>query len=138
MADRLATLARLRKLQTDLARADLAACLQREAAAAAALSDARAAPSREAGHLDASQPLMLAGAFAGWLPAAAAAIGQREQAAAEAAGDCAHARADLAGRKAAQEAIATLQAERAAQARILRERGRQLALDELGHRRPAG
>ncbi len=134
MADTLATLARLRRLQATAARRDVADALRAEAEAEAALHQARQAPLDEAGRVNASQDQAVAAAFARWLPRAAAQI--RGQAA----------RLDTAGRtldaarqtlqaaEGALEAVETLREEREALARRTMLRRAQMLLDEAGLR----
>ncbi len=132
MPDKLAILARLRHLEAELAKRDLAHALRAERAAEAALNDARRAPLTEAAAIpaDAAHPLVVG--FARWLPAASAAIAHRTEDTRRAAAARQSAGHEAATRKAALEAVETLQAERAQASRKHALRREQLGLDELG------
>ncbi len=132
MPDKLAILARLRHLEAELAKRDLAQALRAERAAEAALDEARRAPLAEASAIPADAAHPLAVGFARWLPAASAAIAHRTE---DTRG--ATAARQLAGHEAATcnaalEAVGTLQAERAQASRRHVLRREQLGLDELG------
>jgi hypothetical protein len=114
MADALAKLARLRRLEAEAAKRDLAAATAAERAAQRALVQAQAAVA-----LEARIPLPAApGAFAAWLPAAAQAIAQCKSAETQATVHRNAARLALAQRLAAQKAVDTVLADRTAEQRI--------------------
>jgi len=120
MADALAKLARLRRLEAEAAKRDLAAATAVERAAQRATVQAQAAVA-----LEARVPLPAApGAFAAWLPAAAQAIAGCKSAETKAALDRNAARLALAQRLAAQKAVDTVLADRTAAER--REAARRL------------
>ena len=114
MADALAKLARLRRLEAEAAKRDLAAAAAAERAAQRATVQAQAAVA-----LEARVPLPAApGAFAAWLPAAAQAIAGCKSAETKAALDRNAARLALAQRLAAQKAVDTVLADRTAAERL--------------------
>ena len=133
MAETLATLARLRRLQATAAKRDFAAALRSEAEAEAALHRARQAPAQEAGAVAAAQDeLLLAAAFASWLPRSAGAIrGHAGRLEAATQGRNA-ASARLLAAEGALEAVGTLQREREVAARKAALRRGQTQLDEAG------
>ena len=138
MADALATLARLRRLQEAAARRELARAFQDEAAAASALGEARQVRITEAGVVAGEPDQMLACAFAGWLPQSAAAIARRQAEAAQAGAAVQAARAQALACKGAVEAVEALQEERAVAARAGAQRRVQLRLDEVGRKARQG
>jgi hypothetical protein len=123
MADALAKLARLRRLEAEAAKRDLAACVTAERLAQRALTQAQAAVAMEA---RVAVPV-LPGAFAAWLPAAAEAIARCKAAEVQAAQQRDAARLALAQRLAAQKAVDTVLAERVAAARVEAEQKRERA-----------
>lgn len=139
MADTLHTLARIRRLNADLARRDLGHAVQAEIAAQNALQVATEAPAREAALLAARDPGLDRAAFAAWLPAARQAI-LRRTSEAQAASQARDATAqELSRCKAALEAVETLLGQHASAARKTAQRKAQSGLDELGgRRRPVG
>jgi len=114
MADTLAKLARLRRLEAEAAKRDLAAAAGHERQAQRALIQAQASVAVEARVSVPAAP----GAFAAWLPAAAQAIARCKAAEAEAARARALAREVLAQRLAAQKAVDTVLAARTEQERV--------------------
>jgi hypothetical protein len=131
MADPLATLCRLRRLEVDAAHNDLAekfalahqAEQRAEAARTALRTEAQAAP-RDPAH-------PLAGSFSNWLP-----IGQNAARAAAAAERAANAnaeasRAALAEARAAERAVETVQDARAAARQVAARKHEQLVLDDF-------
>jgi hypothetical protein len=133
----LPTLARLRRLETELAKRELAEAMREEAHAQAALEAVQAAMAREQAGAPADPADPLAGAFAAWLPVARRELA-RDTAALEAR---ARARAACSAaalaRQNACRAVDSLIAAEAAASRLRRERRAQLALDDLaaGRRR---
>jgi len=129
MADTLKTLARLRRLEADQAKRDLAASIAQERAASRALLAAQAGLAQEArlaGHVPA--------AFAAWLPGASAAIRQCHANERQAAAAREAARENLATRRAALKATETLLEQRQTAARLDTERRAERI---RGDRRPA-
>ncbi len=145
MADALATLARLRRMEADQARRALGMAIGQERQAVQAAANARADRQREA-LLAARAADPLAGAYAAWLPASVRTIAQADAAVSRSAADRDLAAASLAGCKAALEAVETLIDERNHTRRRHASRRAQSRLDEMGHRlgpatrqvRPAG
>jgi len=124
MPDTLARLARLRRLEAEQAKRDLAAAVRNERDAQRALTQAQAAII-----LEAHVPLAEApGAYAAWLPAAMQAIAACRASQAQATGEREAARAELTQCLAAQKAVDTVVNDRAAQARLEAERRRERAL----------
>ncbi len=121
MADALARLARLRWLEAEAAKRDLAAAAAAERAAQRALVQAQALVAMEARVPTAALP----GAYAAWLPAGAQAIAACKSAEKQAAQARAAARLALAQRLAAQKAVDTVLEERLAAARLEQERRRE-------------
>ncbi len=132
MADTLATLARLRRLQATAAKRGVADALRAEAEAEAALRQARQAPSDEAGQVTAAQDQLSASAFALWLPRAAAQIRSQATKADAAVRERDAARARLRAAEGALDAVRSLQEERDTVARRASLRRTQLQLDEAG------
>jgi hypothetical protein len=114
MADTLAKLARLRRLETEAAKRDLAAAVTNERLAQRALVQAQASVALEARVKVPATP----GAFAAWLPAAAQAIARCKAAETEAARLRGAAREALAQRLAAQKAVDTVVAARTEEGRV--------------------
>jgi hypothetical protein len=114
MADALAKLARLRRLEAEAAKRDLAVAIAAERAAQRATVQAQAAVALEARVALPAAP----GAFAAWLPAAAQAIAQCKSAETKAALDRNAARLALGQRLAAQKAVDTVLADRTAEQRL--------------------
>jgi flagellar export protein FliJ len=127
MSKALDTLGRLRKLEAEQAKRDLAAAIAAELAASRALMQAQAVVARESRVVNAAAP----GAFAAWLPAASAAIARCKAAETQAAAERDAARAALAERRAALKATETLLDARAAQARREAERRAIRVLDDI-------
>lgn len=134
MANALATLARLRRLDADQARAALGDALVVEMQADRRLAGARRDAEHEAEQAPADAAHPLAGAYAAWLPAAARAIAAAEAARREAEKNSHAAMRALTGRKAALEAVETIEAERERARKRIIARKTQSGLDELGHR----
>jgi len=118
MADGLAKIARLRRLEAAAAKRDLASALTAERIAQRALVQAQAAVVTEA---RVNLPVM-SDCFAAWLPAAVEAIAGRKSAELQAAVERDAARQVLAQCLAAQRAVDTVLAEREASARMEVER----------------
>ncbi len=135
MADTLATLARLRRLQATAAKRGLADALRAEAEAEAALQQAQQAPGLEARHVAAEDERLLASAFANWLARSAAVIHGQTLRADAAAQERGAASARLQAAEGALEAVCTLQEERAVVARRASLRRGQMRLDEAGARK---
>jgi flagellar export protein FliJ len=138
MADRLASLARMRRQDVDEARRNLAGCLDLEAAAerCAAASDASIAREMQAaGNLSAGDHA--AANFAAWLETAraSAATARLEQQRTGAA--TGRARAALVAARAAAEAVEMLRAAQAASRHAAALRAEQHDLDEIGRRSTA-
>jgi flagellar biosynthesis chaperone FliJ len=114
MADTLAGLARLRRLDVAQAKRDLATAIATELAASRALRAAQAGLAQEA-RLSAGQ---LPAAFAAWLPTASAAIRQCHATERQAAAARESARQTLAAHRAALKAAETLLEKREAAARL--------------------
>jgi len=114
MADALAKLARLRRLEAEAAKRDLAAATAAERAAQRATVQAQAAVALEARVALPAAP----GAFAAWLPAAAQAIAQCKSAETKAAWERNTARLALAQLLAAQKAVDTVLADRVSEERL--------------------
>jgi flagellar biosynthesis chaperone FliJ len=131
MSKALDTLARLRKLETEQAKRDLAAAIAAETAASRALMQAQAVVAREARVVNAALP----GAFAAWLPAASATIARCKAAETQAATAREDARAALAGHRSALQATQTLREARDAQEKLQAERWATRGLDDLGSRK---
>lgn len=134
--DPLETLARLRHSVVEDARRGLAACLEAEDAARAALRGAGEAIFREqeaAGALDAGDGSVEA--FAAWLPLGRLAVAQAREAHARAEAATTQARAVLAAARASAEATDRLLANRAAERDAEAARRAQAALDEAAARR---
>jgi flagellar biosynthesis chaperone FliJ len=121
------TLARLRKLEAEQAKRDLAAAIAAEIAATRALTQAQASVAREARVVNAAAP----GAFAAWLPAGSAAIARCVAAKTEAGGDREGARQNLAVRRSALKAAETLVEARSREARLEAERRAIRVLDDI-------
>ena len=133
MADTLATLARLRRLQATAAKRGLADALRIEAEAEAALHQARRAPAEEAKEATAAQDQqLLATAFASWLPRSAATVRSHTARMEAAAQERSAASARLQAAEGALEAVCTLQEEREALVRRASLRRAQVRLDEAG------
>lgn len=114
MAELLNRLKRLRRLEAEQAKRDLAAAVTAETAARRALTQAQAAVAKEAHAAVAALP----GAFAAWLPAAAEGIAQRHEAEMAAGTAREAARHGLAERQAALKAVEMVLEARAAQDRL--------------------
>ncbi len=114
MADTLAKLARLRRMEAEAAKRDLAAAVANERMATRALVQAQASVAMEARVAIPVVP----GAFAAWLPAAAQSIARCKAAETEAARQRTAARQALAQRLAAQKAVDTVVANRKEEQRI--------------------
>jgi hypothetical protein len=131
MADALATLRRVRQMEADQARRDLAATLAASLDAERRAQAARTALQTEARAVavDAAHPL--AGSFANWLPAGQAAV--RSAAAAErtAQARAEASRAALAEARAAERAVETVQDARAAARRTTALKREQIELDDF-------
>jgi flagellar export protein FliJ len=131
MADALATLRRLRQMEADQARRDLAASLaasaeanqRAEAARAALQNEARAAP------MDAAHPL--AGSYAAWLPAGQTAVRDATASERTAQARAEASRAVLATARAAERAVETVQDARAATRRVAALKREQINLDDF-------
>ncbi len=134
MADALHTLARLRRLELSLARRDLAQALDGEKAAGLALQAALQAPRIEAALLSSAEPGVEAAGFAVWLPSAQVSIERHEVKFQEASIACAQASDEARQAHAAREAVSSVCAARADDARRKAARKLQLELDELGRR----
>jgi F420-0:gamma-glutamyl ligase-like protein len=118
MADTLAKLARLRRMEAEAAKRDLATAVTNERLAQRALTQAQASVA-----LEARVPVpAVPGAFAAWLPAAAQAIARCKAAETEATRQRGAAREALAQRLAAQKAVDTVVAARAEDDRVQAER----------------
>jgi flagellar export protein FliJ len=126
------TLARLRKLEAEQAKRELAAAIASEIAAGRALTQAQAAVAREARVVNPAAP----GAFAAWLPEASATIAHCKTAQTQAVTAREAARAALARRRAALKATDTLLDERAQQERLEAGRRATRLLDDVP--RPEG
>jgi flagellar biosynthesis chaperone FliJ len=127
MPKSLDTLGRLRKLEAEQAKRDLAGAVAAEIAAGRALMQAQAVVAREARVVNPAVP----GAFAAWLPAASAAIARCKAAETQAVAERELARAALAGRRSALKATATLLENRAQQERVDAERRATRVLDDI-------
>jgi hypothetical protein len=125
MADALAKLARLRRLEAEAAKRDLAAATAAERAAERKLVQAQAVVAKEARVTLPATP----GAFAAWLPAAAQAIAQCKSAETQATLNRNAARLALAQRLAAQKATDTVLADRKAAARVEEDRRQERSRD---------
>jgi hypothetical protein len=125
MADALAKLARLRRLEAEAAKRDLAAATAAERAAERKLVQAQAVVAKEARVTLPATP----GAFAAWLPAAAQAIAQCKSAETQATLNRNAARLALAQRLAAQKATDTILADRKAAARVEEDRRQERSRD---------
>jgi flagellar export protein FliJ len=137
MADTLATLHRLRRLQSDQAKRALADHLTAERTAEHRLAQAHAAIAAEAASAptDAAHPL--AHAFAAWLPAAHLARAQLTAALAAAEATTTTARATLTEARAAERAAESIAEKRATEARRLALKQDQLKSDDRPARQPA-
>ena len=133
MADKLATLLRLRRLEADLARRDLALAWHLEHEQQAGLEAAVAAPGVEASKLPADR--LAHAAFARWLPQAMLLVDQCHAAHGLAEEARLVAADEAASRHAAQEAVSQLQDERRQAERKIAMRKMQSGLDELAARR---
>ncbi len=127
MAKALDTLARLRRLETEQAKRDLAGAVAAEIAAARALTQAQAMVAREIRVVNPAAP----GAFAAWLPSGLAEIERCQTTERQAGAAREAARAALAGRRAALKATDTLLEARAQQERLEAERRAIKTLDDL-------
>jgi flagellar export protein FliJ len=127
MSKSLDTLGRLRKLEAEQAKRDLATAFAAEIAASRALRQAQAVVAREARVVNPVVP----GAFAAWLPAASAAIARCKAAETQAAKEREAARAALAGRRSALKATETLLENRAEQERLEADRRATRVLDDI-------
>ncbi len=136
MADPLATLSRLRKLEADRARRDLAAALTAEHQAEAEEAAAAAALRREAAAHPADVSHALARAFANWRPAGTAALHAAAAARVAAVSEVAISRNDLAACRAAERAVEVLQSNCADARADALKRWRQAELDDF--RVPSG
>jgi hypothetical protein len=125
MADALAKLARLRRLEAEAAKRDLAAATAAERAAERKLVQAQAVVAKETRVTLPATP----GAFAAWLPAAAQAIAQCKSAETQATLNRNAARLALAQRLAAQKATDTVLADRKAAARVEEDRRQERSRD---------
>jgi hypothetical protein len=123
MADALLTIARLRRLEVNEARRDLAACLAGEAEAATALRSAEAELAEEA-----RVACALPGAFGAWAPSGLQAIRRCRDALARAGALRAAAALHLAARKAALKAVETRLEARRTEARRQEARRREAVL----------
>ncbi len=121
------TLGRLRKLEAEQAKRDLARAIAAEIAAGRALTQAQMVVAREARVLNPAAP----GAFAAWLPEASATIARCKTAETQAAGAREAARAALSGRRSALKATETLLEARAQQALLEAERRATRVLDDV-------
>jgi flagellar export protein FliJ len=134
--DPLETLVRLRRSVVEDARRALAACVEAEDAASAALRCAEAAIFREqdaAGSIDTGDGAVEA--FAVWLPQGRRAVAQAREAHAYAGAATVQARAVLSAARASAEAADRLLASRAAAREAEAARREQSALDEVAARR---
>lgn len=131
MSDPLATLQRLRKLEADYARRDLAAALATEIRAQAAQSEAAEALQREAAAHPADISHALARAFASWRPVGVAALQSAAAARHTAETDVAARRNNLAASRAAERAVELLQANQNAVRDSARKRRQQAVLDDF-------
>ena len=131
MSKALDTLARLRKLETEQAKRDLAAAIAAETAAARALLQAQAVVAREARIVNPALP----GAFAAWLPAASAAIARCKATETQAAAAREEARAALARHRSALKATQTLLDARHVQEKLTAERRATRVLDDIGSKK---
>ena len=131
MADPLATLARLRRLEVAEARRNLAERNAALAAAEARLAAARAAPAAEAA---ATAEFPLAD-YAAWLPLGLAERERAARAERHSAGLAGMAREALALRRAAERQVELLREEPAAAAALKAKRKAQALLDEFGRGR---
>ncbi len=127
MADVLGTLARLRRMEAEQAKRDLAAAIAAEAAARRTLTQAQAQVAMEARVSNASAP----GAFAAWLPTAAAIISRCHAAEQQAGAAREAARENLAASRAALKAAETLVDARATERRQQALRREEKARDDI-------
>jgi len=135
MADKLATLLRLRRLEADLARRDLALAWHFEHEQQAGLDAAIAAPGVEASKLPAEADRLAQAAFARWLPQAMLRVDQCHAACGLAEEARLIAADEAASRHAALEAVSQLQDERRQAERKMAMRKMQSGLDELAAQR---
>ena len=133
MSGKLGTLRRLRKMQADLAQVELGEALRAVAAEQAGLAAARGAPVAEgmrvAGDAAADSLNVLAGAYASWLPAAAAAIARGERGVEVAEALLRQASEEAASCKGALEAVEQLMDARRAEERLRSFRKAQIELE---------
>ncbi len=130
MSKALDTVARLRKMEAEQAKRDLAAAVAAEMAAARALTQAQAVVAREARVVNPSAP----GAFAAWLPEASATIKRCVTAKTQAGMARESARAALAGRRSALKAAETLVEERTQREKLVADRRATRVLDDMARR----
>jgi flagellar biosynthesis chaperone FliJ len=128
MADPLATLARLRRLEVAQARKQLAERNLALAAAEARHDTARAAPGREAGTAAPAD-------YAAWLPLGLAERERAARAAQHSANQAQMARDALAVQRTAERQVELLREQKAATAVLKARRKAQALLDEFGSRR---
>ncbi len=131
MADPLATLARLRRLEVAQARKQLAERNVALAAAEARHDEACAAPGREGAHADAAVPAD----YAAWVPRALAERERAARAAQHSANLAQMARDALALHRTAERQVELLREQQAAAAALKTRRRQQALLDEFGSRR---
>ncbi len=135
MADALATLARLRRLEVAEARRHLAERNAALAAAEARHDQARAAPGTEAARPADAASGTGPGDYAAWLPLALAERDRAARAARHSAGMATQARDALAVQRAAERQVELLREQRAAAVALKARRKAQAVLDEFGGRR---